>query len=242
MKVVIATFAAAAAIAVCAGELRVSVLPGEGWWGGATTYGTKAPFGLNAKAHSFDIRKTNDANQAAPQMLSTKGRCVWSDKAFACVFTNGVMTFTGDAPTPLDQELFVRSAQVHALAPTVQFSAAPWRLLKGGYLDAVREAANTRMKHVDYILETAKACAKSGEPMLRAMEYEFPGLGAERITDQFMLGPRLLVAPQVVKGAKTRKVFVPTGTWLADDGTEVVGPRTVEIDTPISRLPHFVRR
>ena len=91
-------------------------------------------------------------------------------------------------------------------------------------------------------LETAKASAKSGEPMLRAMEYEFPGLGAERITDQFMLGSKLLVAPQTVKGAKTRKVFVPTGTWVADDGTEVVGPKTVEVATPISRLPHFVRK
>ena len=152
------------------------------------------------------------------------------------------MAFMPDAPTPFDSELFVRSAQVHALAPMMQFSAAPWRLLKGEYLDAVRAAAHTRMKHADYILETAKASAKSGEPMLRAMEYEFPGLGAERITDQFMLGSKLLVAPQTVKGAKTRKVFVPTGTWVADDGTEVVGPKTVEVATPISRLPHFVRK
>ena len=152
------------------------------------------------------------------------------------------MAFMPDAPTPFDPELFVRSAQVHALAPMMQFSAAPWRLLKGEYLDAVREAARTRMKHVDYILETAKSSARTGEPMLRAMEYEFPGLGAERITDQFMLGSKLLVAPQTVKGAKSRKVFIPVGTWTADDGSETAGPATIEVATPIGRLPHFVCR
>ena len=151
------------------------------------------------------------------------------------------MAFAPDAPTPFDPEIFVRSAQAHALAPMMQFSAAPWRLLKGEHLEAVRAAAWLRMKWTPYIVETAKACAKTGEPMLRAMEYEFPGSGAASVTDQFMLGPRLLVAPQTEKGARSRKVFVPAGRWTADDGTAVKGPATVEVATPLSRLPHFVR-
>ena len=149
------------------------------------------------------------------------------------------MAFMPDAPTPFDPELFVRSAQAHALSPMMQFSAAPWRLLKGEHLAAVRAAAWTRMKWTPYIVEVAKACAVSGEPMLRAMEYEFPGHGVETVTDQFMLGSKLLVAPQTVKGAKTRAVFVPPGDWEADDGTVVAGPKTVEVATPLGRLPHF---
>jgi len=152
------------------------------------------------------------------------------------------MAFMPDAPTPFDPELFVRSAQAHALAPMMQFSAAPWRLLKGEHLDAVRAAAWLRMKWTPYIVETAKACAKTGEPMLRAMEYEFPNAGAEGLIDQFMLGSKLLVAPQTTKDAKTRTVFIPTGTWTADDGTVVVGPKTIEVVTPLARLPHFVRK
>jgi len=51
------------------------------------------------------------------------------------------------------------------------------------------------------------------------------------------------VAPQTVKGATSRKVCALTGTWTADDGTEVVGPKiVVEVATPLARLPHFVRR
>ena len=44
-----------------------------------------------------------------------------------------------------------------------------------------------------------------------------------------------------IKGAVARSVAIPPGTWRADDGTCHVGPRTVEVATPLSRLPHFER-
>lgn len=152
------------------------------------------------------------------------------------------MAFAPDAPTPFDAELFVRGAQTHALAPMMQFSAAPWRMLKGEHLDAVRAAAWLRMRFTPYIVQTARESAKSGEPMLRAMEYEFPGCGFEKSIDQFMMGSDLLVAPQTVKGAASRKVLIPPGEWQGDDGSLVKGPCEVEVATPLSRLPHFVRK
>ena len=179
--------------------------------------------------------------QLVPDMIN----CGLMGHSFVCpdmIGGGSWMAFMPDAPTPFDPELFVRSAQAHALAPMMQFSAAPWRMLKGEHLEAVRAAAWTRMKFADYILSVAKDSAKSGEPMLRAMEYEFPGEGAERLTDQFMLGSKLLVAPQVVKDAKTRTVFIPSGTWTADDGSVVTGPKTVEVETPLSRLPYFTKK
>ena len=57
-----------------------------------------------------------------------------------------------------------------------------------------------------------------------------------------MLGSKVLVAPQLKKGAKTRKVFLPAGKWLADDGREYEGPSMVEVETPLARLPRFERR
>lgn len=164
--------------------------------------------------------------------------------SFVCpdmIASGSWMAFAPDAPSPYEPEIFVRSAQVHALAPMMQFSAAPWRMLKGETLEAVRNAAWTRMKFTPYIVRVAKACAASGEPMLRSMEYEFPGHGWETVTDQFMMGSDLLVAPQVVKGAKKRPVVIPPGKWVADDGSVVTGPRTIEVQTPLSRLPHFTR-
>ena len=69
MRMIVAMLTTAAAMVAGAGELKVSVLPGEGWWGGATLFGTKAPYGLNAKSLAFDIRTDNYGNQAAPLML-----------------------------------------------------------------------------------------------------------------------------------------------------------------------------
>ncbi|MCQ2388417.1 MAG: glycoside hydrolase family 31 protein [Kiritimatiellae bacterium] len=149
------------------------------------------------------------------------------------------MAFAPDAPHPYEPEIFVRSAQIHALAPMMQFSAAPWRMLKGEAYEAVKKAAWTRMKFTPYILDVAKASAKTGEPMLRSLEYAHPGCGYETVNDQFLMGDKLLVAPQWRKGAKSRDVFVPAGTWKADDGATVVGPKKITVDTPLMRLPYF---
>ena len=76
---------------------------------------------------------------------------------------------------------------------------------------------------------------------MRNLEYAYPGRGYATIQDEFLMGEDLLVAPVVEKGATSRKVVIPPGTWKADDGTSVTGPATVEVATPLARLPHFMR-
>jgi alpha-glucosidase len=34
-------------------------------------------------------------------------------------------------------------------------------------------------------------------------------------------------------------VIIPPGTWKGDDGMVVVGPKTITVKTPISRIPYF---
>ena len=145
------------------------------------------------------------------------------------------------APHPFDEELFVRSAQVHALSPMMQFSASPWRLLSATGQAAVRKAVATRQRFAAQFVKLAEESGRTGEPMMRYMEYQFPARGYAAVKDQFMMGDFLLVAPQLVKGAATRKVEIPDGKWIADDGAEIVGPKTVTVETPLDRLPHFVR-
>ena len=82
---------------------------------------------------------------------------------------------------------------------------------------------------------------RTGEPMLRLMEYAFPGHGYERVSDQFLMGERLLVAPVVEDGVSSRKVVIPPGKWKADDGSVTEGPTTIEVSAPLERLPHFTR-
>ena len=97
-----------------------------------------------------------------------------------------------------------------------------------------------RSKFVPRILALARESAKSGEPMLRSMEYAFPGNGYASVKDQFVMGEDLIVAPQTVKGAQTRMVLLPPGRWRADDGAVFDGPCRIEVKTPLSRLPYFL--
>ena len=141
-------------------------------------------------------------------------------------------------PSKIDQKLIVRSCQIHALMPMMQFSVAPWRILDKKNLEICRKFANLHKQFGPYILELAHNAAKTGEPIVRHMEYEFPNQGFENSKDQFMLGPKYLVAP-VVTPEDSREVKLPSGEWKDDLGKVWKGGQTIKIDVPIDRLPYF---
>ena len=139
----------------------------------------------------------------------------------------------------VDQELIVRSAQVHALMPMMQFSVAPWRVLSPENNAICRDMANLHAAFGEEILALAHRSAETGEPIVKPLAWYWPNRGYETIQDQFILGSDLLVAPVMEKGARSRMVVFPEGTWLGDDGSTVVGPVEIEIDVPLDRLPYF---
>ncbi len=143
--------------------------------------------------------------------------------------------------SPFDPELFIRSAQVHALCPMMQISASPWRVLDAEHQRIFSEVVALRQRFAPRFVELAKESAKSGEPMMRNLEYCFPGLGYANIKDEFMMGDKLLVAPVMEKGAMSRKVVLPPGKWRSDDGQIYIGPATIEVAAPLTRLPYFER-
>ncbi|MDR1763834.1 MAG: glycoside hydrolase family 31 protein [Dysgonamonadaceae bacterium] len=148
------------------------------------------------------------------------------------------VTFLNVDEDKFDQALIVRSAQVHALMPMMQFSVAPWRILSAENLEIVRQAALLHRQFGGYILACARESAKTGEPIVRNMEYAFPGQGFALVNDQFMLGEKYLVAPVVTKD-NFRAVKLPKGAWKDDLGKVYKGDRTVKIEVPLNRLPYF---
>ena len=141
----------------------------------------------------------------------------------------------------VDQELIVRSAQTHALMPMMQFSVAPWRVLDKEHLDAVKKAIDFRSRFTDYIMELAHDASQSGEPIVRYLEYEFPHQGYAGVSDQFLLGDAIMVAPVLESGKTTRDVQIPPGRWERPDGDVVEGPATINIRAPLDELPLFRR-
>jgi alpha-glucosidase len=144
--------------------------------------------------------------------------------------------------TKLDEELVVRSAQVHALAPMMQFSVAPWRVLSAENARLCLEAAKLHARYGERIVALARAAARTGEPILRPLAWQWPHQGYETVADQFLLGDDLLVAPVVEKGARKRPIIFPPGRWRGDDGSVVEGPTTKEVDVPLARLPYYERQ
>ena len=147
-------------------------------------------------------------------------------------------SFLGIDSASFCQPLIVRSAQIHALMPMMQFSVAPWRILSEDNLHIVRQAALLHTQFAPYIMECAHYAARTGEPIVRSMEYMFPHQGFATCNDQFMLGDRYLVAP-VVDESLQRAVRLPKGTWRDEQGKRYKGGKTYTIDVPLSRLPYF---
>lgn len=186
---------------------------------------------LQDKSHSWV-----DLQKLIPNML-LEGLCGYP---FSCpdMIGGGEWTSFLDESI-LDQDLIVRSAQCHALMPMMQFSVAPWRVLDGVHLNAVKSAVALREKFTPYIMQLAHQAAKTGEPIMKSMEFEFPGQGFETVIDQFMLGDSVLVAPILVTGTTTRNVRLPDGKWKSFEGKIFEGGRTYQQPDTLDQLIYF---
>ena len=194
--------------------------------------------------------------QPLAQRLSDKGHR-WGDLSTLIpnITVQGLMGYAYSAPDmigggefssflnaeTIDQELIVRSAQVHALMPMMQFSVAPWRILDKEHLQAVQESVALRKEFTPYIMQLAKESSKTGEPIVRTMEYSFPNKGFELVKDQFMLGDKVLVAPVLEKGKRERIVHFPKGKWEDSSGKIIKGPTKKVVQADLDELPYFER-
>ena len=151
-----------------------------------------------------------------------------------------INSFKNTSSTDFDQNLLLRSEQVQALMPMMQFSVAPWRVLTRSNLIISKNFAQLHKKFGNYILKTARESSKTGEPIVRLLEYEFPHQGFSDCTDQFMLGDKYLVAP-ILTNINNRKVKLPKGIWLDDKGNFIKGDTIISVEAGIERLPYFER-
>lgn len=147
-------------------------------------------------------------------------------------------SFLDVAPAQFDQRLIVRSCQIHSMMPMMQFSVAPWRILSAENLAICRKYALLHEQMGEYLVGQAHQAAATGEPIVRSMEYVFPGEGFENCNDQYMLGERWLVAP-VMDDSFSRSVKLPAGRWQDEQGKIYKGGRTYMLDVPLDRLPYF---
>jgi alpha-D-xyloside xylohydrolase len=96
-----------------------------------------------------------------------------------------------------------------------------------------------------YVAELAVNVTAFGAVTMRSMQFEFPEDGATvGVRDQWMLGPRYLVAPVTKQGAVSRSVYFPAGArWLNYwNASQVIdGGVRITVAASLDTLPLFVR-
>lgn len=134
--------------------------------------------------------------------------------------------------------LFVSNARLHGITPR-----EPWMFGKKA-LQIFKHYAKLRYRLIPYLYTASYIASKTGHPVLRPMVFEFPSdVNTHELTEQFMLGGDLLVAPILEKGKTKKKVYFPEGKWIDWHGLlEYEGPGFQEVSAPLERLPLFARK
>jgi alpha-D-xyloside xylohydrolase len=166
----------------------------------------------------------------------------------------------GDPTSPYFRELVVRWFQFGVFCPLFRLHGVrePGPLVGSGQTGApnevwsfgdeayrvIREQLELRERLRPYVTEQMSTASANGLPPMRALFLEFPDeTPAWEVTDQFMFGPDVLVAPVTTYGARERAVYLPdAASWLdAWTGNPVGAKGWVTAAAPLERIPVYLR-
>jgi alpha-glucosidase (family GH31 glycosyl hydrolase) len=106
-----------------------------------------------------------------------------------------------------------------------------------------RKYLELRYRLLPYLYSVMRECVVTGLPMIRALWLHYPDdPKAVDCSDAYLLGPSLLVAPVFEKGAKSRNIYLPKGSWFDFwTGERIDGGREVSRAVDLETLPLYVR-
>ena len=154
--------------------------------------------------------------------------------------------FAIDPATPYDPELYVRWLQLGTFSPVLrthsQSAAEPYCYPE--QQNIILPLIKERYRWLPYNYTLAYENASQGLPLVRPLNFYTPGSSRyDDITDEYLWGRDLLVAPVLTQGAKERKVIFPDGEWLDIKAPANIyhGGDTISYAAPLEVLPLFVR-
>jgi alpha-glucosidase (family GH31 glycosyl hydrolase) len=158
----------------------------------------------------------------------------------------GYFDYTTPATT---KQLFLRWAEWAALSPVFRLHGSgrsgthtPWSFDRQTV--RIYNALSTlHERAVPLILRLWREADRTGIPPTRPLWLEFPGdPRAARQQQEWMLGSQVLVAPVVVQGATSRRIYFPAGCWREPQtGRTVHGRRSMTVRAPLGMLPFYFR-
>lgn len=151
-------------------------------------------------------------------------------------------------------ELFVRWYQLGAFLPIFRGHGTDFRRELWAFdgpdhrfYHALLAANRLRYRLTPYLYSLAGNVWRKDGTIMRMLAFDFPeDEKALDITDQFMLGPCLMVCPvtRPMSGSTAKQsVYLPAGTSWYDwhTGEKHHGGQTLSVDAPLDQIPLFVR-
>ncbi len=201
---------------------------------------------------SGDPAASFESADGLPSMVRAGINCGVSGVPFWGGDINGFHC-VADGYAAADEELLVRWIQHGALTPNMQdqdacvFAEGEGR--KANIFDdplaqaAWRTYARLHTRLLPYLYSLAHQAHATGAPLIRHMFLEHPERPELRgVDDAYYLGPALLVAPVVERGARERRVELPDGLFLDWDTRALHhGGQALVLAAPLERLPLLLR-
>jgi hypothetical protein len=157
--------------------------------------------------------------------------------------------YMSQGTVPTTEELWYRWVTLGALSPVMRTHhgravTSNWHWEKDDAATAhFARWAKLHIRLFPYLYAMARRAADAGDPMFRALAFDYPADDAAwTITDEYLLGDRILVAPVVAEGALARDVHLPPGEWFPLLGGARVagGEQAVHVAAPVAEIPAFV--
>lgn len=94
-----------------------------------------------------------------------------------------------------------------------------------------------------YMTTVMEEAHEKGTPVMKPLFYDYPtDKTCWEISDEFLFGHDLLVAPVLYAGERTRTLYLPEGRWCEyETGKVYDGGCTITVDAPLNRVPLFVK-
>ena len=149
-----------------------------------------------------------------------------------------------------DPELYIRWCQFGLLSPIAHLFGMehpsykePWSY--GNEAQRIfKQYDEMRYSLIPYLYSYSYEMYTKGTPLMRALVLAYQNdENVYNITDQYMLGESLMICPVTQKGAQTRVVYLPEGTWTDYwTGKTYEGKNHYNVLCPIDQLPIFVKQ
>lgn len=140
------------------------------------------------------------------------------------------------------KDLYIKWIQLSAFFPAMRYSIMPWEYDQS----VINIAKNMTKIHNMYVTGTVlslKGDIQAGLPIIRPIWWVFPDdEEAFKVSDEFLVGDNILVAPVLCEDVTQIKIYFPEGMWSdKSNGHLIQGKSWITYEVNKNDIPYFFR-